>query len=114
MTKEEIKRAILEEAGIPTEDMLQGLLMSIESNNYCTEERMEQACNDWVRYYENPCATNFNCIICHLICKADSDNLFRLSKGFPEHVRIFVENQLLKDVPEEKLAQFKERENNEE
>lgn len=102
----EIEQAVLEEAGIPTENMLQGLLMSIESNNNSTEERIDQAYKDWVRYYEDPCATNFNCIICHLICKADSDNLFRLSKGFPEHVRIYVENQLLKNVPKEKMTQF--------
>lgn len=108
MSQEELKRALLEEAGIPTENMLQGLLMSIESNNNSTEERTAQAYNDWVRYYEDPCATNFNCIICHLICKADSDNLFRLSKGFPEHVRIFIENQLLKKVPEEKLTELNE------
>ena len=31
--KEELQLAVLEENGIPTKDMLQGLLMSIESNN---------------------------------------------------------------------------------
>ena len=102
--KERIKRAVLEEAGIPTENMLHGLLMSIESNGV-DEQRMQKAFDDWIMYYEQPAATNFNCIVCHLIVKADSDNLFRLSKAFPEHVRVFVENQLLKDVPAEKLSE---------
>lgn len=101
------ERAVLEDQGIPTENMLQGLLMSIESNG-TQPERMEKAFQDWVDYYEVADATNFNAIICHLITKADSDNLFRLSKGFPEHVRIFVENQLLKDIPSEKLDNLEE------
>lgn len=97
--------SVLDELGIPTENMLQGLLMSIESNGY-DENRLDIAYKDWQYYYDNPSATNFNCIICHLICKADSDNLYRLSKGFPEHVRVFIEMQLLKNVPEEKLSEF--------
>lgn len=97
--------SFLEECGIPTVNTLQGILMSIESNGY-KDDRLETAYKDWEYYYDNPVATNFNCIICHLICKADAENLYRLSKGFPEHVRVFIEMQLLKDVPEEKLAEL--------
>ena len=95
----------LKEVGVPTEDFFQGLLMSIESNGY-NENRLEKAYEDWQYYYNNPSATNFNSVICYLICKADTDNLFRLSKGFPEHVRVFIEMHLLKDVPEEKLKEI--------
>lgn len=108
---EQAVKALMEEAGIPTVDMLQGLLMSIESNGY-KEDRLEKAYEDWQFYYDNPSATNFNSIICFLICKADSDNLFRLSKGFPEHVRVFIEMQLLKDIPEDKIQEI-QGENNE-
>ena len=99
------KETFLEEAGIPTTNTLHGILMSIESNGF-KEDRLETAYKDWEFYYDNPSATNFNCVICYLICKADNDNLYRLSKGFPEHVRVFIEMQLLKDVPEEKVNQF--------
>lgn len=99
----------LEDHGVPTENMLHGLLMSIESNGY-NIDRLEKAYLDWQYYYDNPSATNFSSVICYLICKADSDNLYRLSKGFPEHVRVFVETLLLKDVPEEKLAQLNQGE----
>ena len=104
--------ALLEECGVPTENFFQGLLMSIESNGY-KGDRLEKAYKDWQYYYDNPSATNFNSVICYLICKADTDNLYRLSKGFPEHVRVFVEMQLLKDVPEEKLSQLEQGEINE-
>lgn len=91
--------------GIITENVLHGILMSIESNGY-DNARLEKAYEDWEFYYNNSSSTNFSCILCHLICKADSDNLFRLSKAFPEHVRVFIEMNLLKDVPEEKLKEL--------
>lgn len=95
---------------IVTENVLHGVLMSIESNNFIQEDRLDKAYTDWELFYSNPQATNFNCIICHLICKADADNLYRLSKGFPEHVRVFIEMNLLKDVPQEKLDQLEKGE----
>lgn len=103
---EPLELAVLEENGIPTEDMLQGVLMSIESNNNISGDMLNKALSDWEKYYNIPDATDFYSLVCHLICKADSDNLFRLSKAFPEHVRIYVETQLLKDVPEDKLVEL--------
>lgn len=102
----------LNKAGVLTQDTFQGLLMHIESNGY-NEERLETAYKDWELYYEDPSATNFNSIVCHLICKADSENLYRLAKGFPEHVRVFIEMQLVGNASQEKLNEVGLGENNE-
>lgn len=102
---EQLEKAILEQAGVPTNNFLQGVLMSIESNGY-DQEVLIQAYDHWTNFYTNPDATNFSSIVCHLIKKADTDNLYRLSKGFPELVKVYVETQLLKDVPAEKIEQF--------
>lgn len=79
---------------IPTKDFYMGLIMSTESAGL-EIERVEKALHDWEMYYSQPDATNFSHFLCYLICKADKDNLFRLSKGFPEHIRIFAEKQIL-------------------
>lgn len=107
MTEEnnqELLEEICKEAGIPTKDDFMGLVMSTESNGL-DEARMEKAFQDWRDYYSDHDYTNFGFTLCHLINKADLVNLHRISKGFPEHIRIFAEKNLLADVSEEKKAE---------
>lgn len=94
---------MLTEAGIPTNDQLMGLVLSTESAGL-DDARMEQAFNDWTRYYSSD-ETNFGWVLCHLICKADLHNLHRISKGFPEHVRVFAEKNILSAVDPDKVEQ---------
>lgn len=94
---------ILEEAGIPTKEQFMGLILSTESNGL-DEDRMTQAFNDWARYYSGD-DTNFGWVLCHLICKADIYNLHRISKGFPEHIRVFAEKNILALADPEKVEQ---------
>ena len=64
---------------------------------FLDDKRMEQAFHDWTRYYAGN-ETNFGWVLCHLICKADIHNLHRISKGFPEHVRVFAEKNIIAHI----------------
>lgn len=100
--------AMLEELGIVTKDTLMGLIMSTESAGI-DDNLYNKAIDSWERYYNSgQVETNFNWLLCHLICKADSDNLFRLSKGYPEMVRVFAELNLKALSNPEKVAEVEE------
>lgn len=112
MTEEEMQNfyeqestldAILKEAGVPTPDQFMGLILSTESAGL-DDKRMEQAFHDWTRYYAGN-DTNFGWVLCHLICKADIHNLHRISKGFPEHVRVFAEKNIIAVADPDKVEQ---------
>lgn len=95
------KEELLKSAGIPDNDQFMGLIMSTESNGL-DEDMMDQAFQDWRNYYGTN-STNFGWVLCHLISKADIYNLHRLSKGFPEHVRVFAENHIIASVSKDKI-----------
>lgn len=86
---------------VPDKNTWMGLIMSTESMGL-DGEKMDEAFQDWEFFYKGCDYSNFNHILCHLICKADVDNLVALSKGFPEHIRIFAEKQILALTDKEK------------
>ena len=80
-----------------TNDELNGLLLTTESANL-KDEDLDQAEQDW-KYYDNSESTvTFEWTICHAITKANYQQLHKLSKGYPAHVRIYVELILLENA----------------
>ena len=75
-------------------DFLHGMLLSIESDNGYTEESVNQAVVDWNDFYEGTTDDRFIEDLCNLITEADKDQLFRISRGFPSHVKVFCEETL--------------------
>lgn len=96
---------ILEQAGIPSKEQLMGLIMSIESNG-CEASDLDKANDDWKRYYGDNDYTDYGWTLCHLIQKADFHNLYKLSKAYPAHVRIFAEAAILANVDKDKLEKI--------
>ena len=86
-----------------TKDFYMGLIMSTESRGL-EINRLDQAVLDWENFYKGEVNTDFNNILCFLISQADLDNLHRISKGYPEHIRVFCEKHILAqgDINEEK------------
>ena len=84
-------------------DLYMGLIMSTESQGLDID-RLDKAVKDWESFYNNEVDTNFSNILCFLICESNIDDLHRISKGFPEHVRLYCERQILenKDLKDEK------------
>lgn len=90
---------------ILTKDQLMGLILSTESSNL-DDDKLEQAIKDWDNYYSTDGSIDFGWILCHLITKADLSNLNRITKGFPEYVRIFVEKAILADIEPDKIKEI--------
>lgn len=88
-----------------TSDELMGLVMSTESNGL-EEERLEVAVQDWTKYYTDNEHVDFGWCLCHLITKGDLEQLHRISKGFPEHIRVYAEKLIIDSVPQERVEEI--------
>lgn len=75
-------------------DFLNGMLLSIESDNGYSEETVNKAVIDWSDFYEDSIKDKFTKDLCNLITEANKDQLFRISRGFPSHVKVFCEETL--------------------
>ena len=76
-------------------DFLNGMLLSIESDSGYTEESVNQAVVDWNDFYEGTTDDRFIEDLCQLITDcSDKNQLFRVSRGFPSHVKVFCEEML--------------------